>query len=278
MAENPVEIFQSVFFAMASRLRASRQKKTQSRTEGVTSAGSDDSSCVPGSNVVPKSMCPAAILKKQEAVRTARSTTRAHLQWRRGSHSAKTFLEAKLKRAAGDQAAIQLRSETDGQSLELVSTLQVEEIELERQAKRARLLREQKTLARELPGQLAKRDEETLGREERMMTGFRAALATQAEALTDGFQVALANGFQVALAKRDEEHKELQVAREERVMAGFRAALAERGMRTPRVRCRPHSSSTCAGEMARRAAMAVTVASPSAAGVARAALTSLPKA
>jgi hypothetical protein len=59
-----------------------------------------------------------------------------------GSHAAKTFLEAKLKRAAGDQAAIQLRSETDGQSLELVSNLQVEEIELERRAKRARLLRE----------------------------------------------------------------------------------------------------------------------------------------
>jgi hypothetical protein len=135
-----------------------------------------------------------------------------------GSHAAKTFLEAKLQRAAGDQAASQLRSETDGQSLELALNLQVEEIELERQAERARLLREQKTLVRELLGQLAKRDGEALAREERMLAEFRAALATQAEALT--------NGFHLALAKRDEKHKELQVAREERVMTSFHAALA----------------------------------------------------
>jgi hypothetical protein len=109
------------------------------------------------------------------------------------------------------------------------SSAPVEEIEPERRAKRARLLREQKTLARELPGQLAKRDEEALAREERMTTSFRAALAAQAEALTGGFQATLAKRdeeLQLALAKRDDEHKELQVAREERMMTGFHAALA----------------------------------------------------
>ena len=40
-----------------------------------------------------------------------------------GSRSAKAFLEAKLKRAAGDQVATQLRSDTDGPSLEIVSNL-----------------------------------------------------------------------------------------------------------------------------------------------------------
>ncbi|NDD30536.1 MAG: hypothetical protein EB084_19935, partial [Proteobacteria bacterium] len=111
-------------------------------------------------------------------------------------------------------------------------------------------LREQRTLARELPGQmqlaLAKRDEgrnelqlalveqreQALAHEERMLADFRAELAKRdeealerAERMMTGFHAALAKRdeeLQLALAKRDEE----ALAREERMMTGFRAALA----------------------------------------------------
>jgi hypothetical protein len=100
-------------------------------------------------------------------------------------------------------------------------------------------LREQKTLMRELPGQmqlaLAKRDEErnelqlalveqreqALAREERMLAGFRAELAKRDEEALERAE-RMMTGFHAALAKRDEE----ALARGERALAGFRAELA----------------------------------------------------